>query len=273
MDIMKKPAANQFFDRCIKEALRRRAEEITPSDALLAKIKAEINDKERENDSMNKIYNFRRMKPVVIAALVLILSAATCFAAAQITGLVSSSSEAFDKFPTARQVERAVGYVPDYVEKFSNGFYFDSASVRDTAAVDSENNKVSESKGITFFYTKEGAQKARILTLSADQEGPGISGKPGLNEEVIKDGKFDLVYSQVTYKVVPEGYTPTAEENQQMEQGVLWISYGSEEVEISKVQSVSWVRDGIVYTLTDNGYELGKDEILGMAREVLEKAE
>lgn len=267
---MKKPAANQFFDKCIKEALRRRAEEITPSDALLAKIKAEINDKERENDSMNKILNFRRMKPVVIAAFVLILSAATCFAAAQITGLVSSSSEAFDKFPTERQVEKAVGFVPNYIEKFGNGFYFDSASVRNTAALDSDNNKVSESKGITFFYTKEGAQKGQLLTLSVDQESPGISGEPGLNEEVIKDGKLDLVYSQVTFKAVPVGYTPTEEENQQIAQGVLWISYGSEEVEISKVQSVSWVRDGIIYTLMDNGYELGKDEFLGMAREVME---
>lgn len=270
---MEKPAMNQFYDRCVKEALRSKAEEIAPSGALLAKIKAEINDKERENISMNRISNFRRVKPVVIVALVLILSAATCFAATKITSLVSHSSEAFDKFPTAGQVEKAVNYVPDYVEKFSNGFYFESASVSDTAAMDSDNNKVNESKGITFFYTKDNAQKGQMLTLSTDPEGPGITGEPGLNEEVIKDGNLDLVYSQVTFKVVPEGYTPTAEENRQMEQGVLWISYGADEIEISKVQYVSWVKDSIVYSLMDNGYELGKDEILGMAREVLGRTE
>lgn len=270
---MEKPAMNQFFDICVKEALQSKADEIAPSGALLDKIKAEINDKERENISMNRIPNLRRVKPVVIVALVLILSAATCFAATKITSLVSHSSEKFDKFPTVSQVEKAINYVPDYVEKFDNGFYFDSASISDTAAMDGDNNKVNESKGIAFFYTKDNAQKGQMLTLNADPEGPGITGEPGLNEEVIENGKYDLVYSQVTFKVVPESYTPTEEENQLMEQGEMWISYGSEEIEISKVQSVGWVKDGIVYNLMDNGYELGKDEILGMAREVLDRAE
>jgi hypothetical protein len=269
MDIMEKPAMNQFFDICIKEVLQSKADEIAPSGALLDRIRAEINHKERESVSMNKIPNIRRMKPVVIIALVLILSAATCFAATKITGLVSTSTDAFDKFPTTAQVEKAVNYVPDYVEEFSNGFNFKSASVCDTAAMDGDDNIVNESKGIAFFYTKEGAQKSQLLTLNADPEGPGITGEAGPNEEVIKEGKIDLVYSHVTYKVVPESYRPTEEENLQMEQGVLWISYGSDKIETSNLQYVSWVKDGIVYNLTDNGFELEKDELLGMSREVL----
>ncbi len=270
---MEKPAMNQFFDRCVKEALRSKAEEIAPSGALLDKIRAEINDKEMENISMNRILNLRRVKPVVIVALVLILSAATCFAATKITSLVGTSIDAFDQFPTERQVEKAVNYVPDYIDKFDNGFYFESASVNKTAAMDSDNNKVNESKGIAFYYTREGAQKGQMLNLSADPDGPGMTGEPGPNEEVIKEGKLELVYSQVAFKVVPEGYTPTEEENRQMEQGVLWVSYGADEIQISDVQYVRWVRDGIVYNLMDTGYGLGKDELLGMVREVLGKAE
>lgn len=269
MDIMEKPAMNQFFDRCVKEALRNKAEEIAPTGALLAKIKAEITDKERENNPMNRISNLRRVKPVVIAALVLILSAATCFAATKITSLVSTSTDAFDKFPTAGQVEKVVDYVPDYVEEFSNGFYFESASVNNTAALDADENKVNESKGMTFFYTIENAQKSQLMTLSTDPEGPGMTGGPGPNEEVIKEGKLDLFYSQVTMKLVPEGYTPTEEEQQQIEKGTLWVSYGSDEIEISKLQYVSWTKDGIIYNLMDKGFELGRDEILAMAREVL----
>lgn len=270
---MEKPAMNQFFDICVKETLRSKADEIMPSSALLDKIKAEINQKEGENISMNRITKFKRVKPVVVVALVLILSAATCFAATKIDSLVSTSGESFDEFPTSRQVEKAVNYVPDYVEKFGNGFYFESAAVSDVAAMDSENNKVNESKGISFFYTRENAQKGQMLTLSADPEGPGITGELGPNGEVIKSGNIDLIYSKVTFKLVPEGYTPTEEENKQMEQGVLWISSGSEEVEVSDIQYVNWVKDGIVYSLADNGYGLEKEEILGMVNEVLGEAE
>lgn len=270
---MEKPATNQFFDKRIIEALQSKADEIAPSGALLDRIKAEINDKERENISMNRIPNLRRMKPVVIVALVLILSAATCFAATKITSMVSTSTDAFDQFPTVRQVEKAVKYVPDYVEKFDNGFYFKNASVSDTAAMDGDNNKVNESKGITFFYTKDNAQKDQMLTLSAGPDVPGLTGEPGSNTEVVKDGKLDLLYSQVTLKLVPDDYTPTEEENRQMEQGVLWISSGSDEVEVSNVQYVSWVKDGIAYNLMEQGFDLGKDELLGMVREVLGKAE
>ncbi len=270
---MEKPAMNQFFDKRIQEALQSKANEIAPSDRLLERINAEIEGKERKTNLMNKEYKWKRMKPVVIVSLVLILSAATVFAATQVTSLVSHSSLEFNKFPTVSQVEKAINFVPDYIEEFDNGFYFESASVSDTAALDSDNNTVNEIKGISFFYTRDNAKKDQMLTLSANPEGPGISGKPGLNEEMIENGEYDLTYSQVTFKVVPESYTPTEEENKLMEQGVLWISYGSEEVEISNVQYVGWVKDGIVYKLMDNGYELGKNEIIGMAKEVIGNAE
>lgn len=270
---MEKPAMNQFFDRCIQNALQSKANETAPSGVLLDKIRAEINDKERENFSMNNISNIRRVKPVVIVALVLILSVATVFAASQVTSLVSTSTDTFDKFPTAKQVEKAVNYVPDYVENFSNGFYFKNASINNTAALDADDNKVNESKGINFFYTRDNAQKNQMLTLNTNFEGPGMTGGLGQNEEVIKEADLDLIYSQVTLKVVPESYTPTEEENKLMEQGKLWVSSGADEIETSNLQYVRWTRDGIIYNLTDNGYNLEKDEILGMAKEVLKEAE
>jgi hypothetical protein len=273
MDIMEKPDMNRFFDRCMKQALRSKADEIVPPSLLLNRISAEIRNKEMENISMNNIFKLKRVKPLIIAALVLILSAATCFAASQISSLVSTSTDAFDKFPTAQQVDKAVNYVPDYPETFFNGFRFESASINNTQALDNDKNKMSEIKGITFFYTRDNAQKGQLLTLSTDPENPGLTGDLGLNEEIIADGNINLIYSQVTFKVVPEGYVPTVEENQKMEQGVLWISYGADEIETSNVQYVKWVKDGIVYNLMDKGYGLEKSEILGMTKVVIGDAE
>jgi hypothetical protein len=54
---------------------------------------------------------------------------------------------------------------------------------------------------------------------------------------------------------------------------VLWISYGSDKVEVSDIQYVKWEKDGVIYNLMDKGYGLAKDEILGMAKEVIGDAE
>jgi hypothetical protein len=113
--------------------------------------------------------------------------------------------------------EKAVNYVPDYPETFSNGFRFDNASINNTQAKDSDKNTVDEFKGITFFYMKDGAQENQLMTLSTDPEGPGLTGDLGPNEEVVADGDLDLIYSKVTFKVVPEGL------RQRMKSSRRWI--------------------------------------------------
>jgi hypothetical protein len=269
MDIMGKPAANQFFDKCLKEALQCKAEEIKPSGVLFDRINTEICYREKENISVNQYFKLKKVKPLIIVSLVLILSAATCFAASQITSLVSHSTDVFDKFPSKNQVEKAVNYIPEYTEKFSNGFYFETASIDNTQALDSEKKKVDECKGISFHYTRENAQKGQLLNLNSSPVIAGTQGELEPNQEVIKNGKLDLIYSKVTFKVVPEGYVPTKEENQKMDQGVLWVSYGSDKEEVSEIQYVTWTRDGINYNLMEQSYGLAKDELINMAKEVI----
>jgi len=266
---MEKPDMNQFCDKCIKGALHSRVFPTSSSDILFDRVSKQINHLEKEKNSMNKSFHFRGVKPIVLVGLILILSVATCFAASKITSLVSMSTDSFDHFPTSQEVEKAVNYVPDYIESFSNGFHFKEASINQTEALDNDNNKVSDFKGITFHYTNDNEQKGQFLTLSTDPENSGTTGEIGPNEEVIRDGNLDLVYSKVQFKVVPEGYTPTEEEQQKMDQGILWISYGSDEIEITDIQYVKWVRGGIVYNLLDHGWNIDKDELVDMAKEVI----
>lgn len=266
---MEKPNMNQGYDGYIRGALRFKAEEVIPSRGLFDRINMEISDKEREYYTMNTITKIKRVKPLLIAVLILVLTAATSFAATQISSLVSTSSNAFDKFPTAHQVEKAVQYTPDYVKSFSNGFFFKNATISNTQALDNDNNKVDGGKGISFFYTREGAEKGQYVSLNTDREFQGLVGDLGPNEEEILCGDVKLTYSNVTYKLVPEGYVPTAEEKQKMDQGVLWISDGSDEITTSNLQYASWIKDGIVYNLSDNGFGIDKEEFLGMVKEII----
>lgn len=270
---MEKPDMNQFYDKCMKEALHSKANAITPSDTLFGRINAEISDNKKENISMNKVLQSRRMKPALIVALVLILSSTVALAASQISTLRTGSgpSETFDGFPTARQVEKAAGFSPDYVESFSNGFYFTHASVDNTEGLDSSDNKVMEYKDFSVYYTKEGAQKGHTMSLGAHQEKPELDGNAEQNEEVIPYGDIDLIYSKVTTKLVPEDYVPTEEEQSQIDKGALWLSCdGSDEIRTSEIQYVRWIKDGIAYNLIDQGYGIEKDELLGMVKEIID---
>lgn len=269
---MGKPDTSQFFDHCMKEALHRKANEVATQSILLDRINTEISYKKGEN-IMNNVPKLKRLKPLVIVAIVFILSAATCFAASQITSLVGSSEKAFEEFPTASQVEKAVDYTPDYVETFSNGFTFKSASVDNTKALDSEDSVVGESKGISFYYTNGEEKNGQFLSLDTGYDFPGTSDGTIANQEVFEVGTIEMTYASIIYKTVPEGYVPTEEENQKMEKGEMWISYGSDEIETSTLQFVKWLNGDISYNLMEKGYGLEKDEIIDMAKEVIGAAE
>ena len=266
---MEKQDTNRVFDRSIKEALQNKAEGAKPSKFLLDRINAEIDRNEKERITMSQLFKQRKVKPLIVASLIIVLTAATSFAATQVTSFVSTSTTAFDTFPTVKQVKEAVNFAPDYVESFTNGFQFKEASVSNMEALDNDKNKVDEGKGINFFYKKDGIKKGQILSLNASKQIDGMSSEVGPNEEEIPCDDFNLIYSHVTFKVAPEGYTPTDEEQQKMEQSELWLSYGSDEVEVSEVQYVKWIKDGIAYDLMDNGCGLEKDELVNMAKEVI----
>ena len=275
---MGKLDTKQDIERLITDSLQDRGQGAVIPDFLLDRINEKIESKEKGNCSMNKgfrrigngIKGIKGMKPVIVASIIIIVTAATSFAATQITSFVSHSTKTFDEFPTAKQVKAAVEFIPDYVESFSNGYYFKEASVSNTKAVDDDNNKVSAFQGISFYYTKDGAIKGQILSLSTDPKLEGvINTERSENEKVIPFGDVSLIYSKVAFKVTPEGYVPTEEEEERMARGELWISSGSDQIEETNIQYVRWVKDEISYTLMDHGFEIDEQTLVEMAKEVI----
>lgn len=270
---MKRSDQNRLYNQYIKEAFNKNANGVTPSDTMFDRTMTEINLKNQEDISMHKFLKSRRMKPVLIAALVLVLSTATNLGASHIVGLIGYTTDVFAELPTAKQIEKRVNYVPDYVEGFTNGFTFDSASIEKTYALDSDGNKSHGYIGIHFHYKKGDNKNAEKVNLFTEPEGPGITSDLKANVEVIPEGDLDLAYSKVTFKLVPGDYEITEEEQQKIDEGVLWISTdgGSAPASTSQVHYVNWVRDGIGYSLSNDG-TLPKDELLEMAREVINSA-
>jgi len=168
---------------------------------------------------------------------------------------------------------KAVDYVPDYVESFSKGFYFKEAVITSTELLDRDSNKVMEYEGIMFYYTKEKdapTYNDQSIVLATNLEVADLPNEGAVATEESFYRNIRLIYSKVTNKHVPEGYVPTEEEKQKIEQGLLHISVGSKEVEIADYQWVEWTKDGIAYCLTNTGYGIEKDKLLEMAKEVID---
>ena len=81
----------------------------------------------------------------------------------------------------------------------------------------------------------------------------------------------DLYYINYTNKLVPPGYEMTEEDKKAQETGEIVFSVGSNEVNISEVQGLSWEDDGIHYNLTQIDGDLDKDGLVEMAEEIIEK--
>lgn len=102
---------------------------------------------------------------------------------------------------------------------------------------------------------------------------------PGENAEALMDINFDKTlqvdgvtvgYSCDTYKAVPVDYELTEEDKKNMESGHFQLAYGTEQVEISKSYYVGWVKDGISYCIQGLDLSINADDMLGMAREIIE---
>lgn len=81
---------------------------------------------------------------------------------------------------------------------------------------------------------------------------------------------IDISYMAYTNKFVPADYELTEEDKTAQENGDLVFSYGVDEVEIKHIQSAGFVKDGIRYTLTEMEESITQEDLLEMAREIIE---
>ena len=165
----------------------------------------------------------------------------TAFAASGIVTTWFSSSSSIPKYkslPSAEQVKSDIGYEPVLIDTFENGYSFKDGSVINNNLADENGNSVEKFKSVSFRYEKDGDR----VSFSQDK----------FNSEMYTEGEViatvsgtDIYYFSYTNKIVPPDYKMTDEDKKAEENGELVFSYGSSKVEISEVQSVNWINNGI----------------------------
>lgn len=226
------------------------------------------------NNRIDSASTERMLKPMkskkkiaLIAVAATLVMGITVFAASGIISQWFSSSSSvpdYKTLPTPEEVVKDIGYEAVTIDEFANGYKFDNGSIVDNNLTDDAGKSVEKFKSVTFRYIKDGDEVIFSQDkVSSDLESSG-------NVVATVDG-VDVYYHSYTNKVVPPDYKLNEEDKKAEESGELVFSYGSSEVEIIEVQSVSWKKDGIYYQLLQIDGNLTADELTEMASEVIKK--
>ena len=237
-------------------------------DVSVDKIKVMVNNQifsasvERTAHTMKS-----KKKMALIAVAATLVMGITVFAASGIISQWFSSSSSIPDYktlPTAEQVIKDIGYEAVTIDEFSNGYKFDNGSIVDNALADETGNVAEKFKSVMFRYEKSGDE----VIFSQDKYNSAVETS---GEVITNVNGIDLYYYSYTNKLVPGNYKMTEEDKKAEESGELVFSYGMDEVTISEVQSVSWIKDGIHYQLMQIDGKLSADELADMAAEVIKK--
>lgn len=253
-----------------EKALRKMSERIDASDELKTRIDQELMQTVKEEHGMKR---FSVKKIVIGVAAATLMVGTVCMAGSGLKTYVSGGSSApeYTKFEDMVKAEAEVGYQVDAIAEFRNGFSFDSINVNSTAIINEAGQREEELKEINIRYQKDDRQigyHARKIFDSEDAASLIREGK--IPDKTLLVGDVEVVYNQYTYKFVPVGYELTEEDKENEKRDDYFISEGSEEVEIKQYASVQWVKDEVIYSIAAFDLSMSGEEMLNMAKEVIE---
>ncbi|MBQ7876393.1 MAG: hypothetical protein IJ316_03805 [Clostridia bacterium] len=238
--------------------------------ADISKIKSrvlnEINTDSSRGERKVNIMTHKK-KITLVAVCVALVLGITAFAA---TGMIktwyssSSLADAFYELPESENITKEIGYNIVLIEEFENGYVFERGNVIDNRLEDENSNTVEKFKSTSFEYKKDGDR----VIYSQDKFESEV---PFDGDKVAEENGVAMYYTSYRNKNVPGNYQMTKEDKVAEANGELVFSYGSSKVEIVTVQAISFEKDGIRHSLMQINGKLTKDELVEMAKEIINK--
>lgn len=224
----------------------------------------------RNSNKKERFIMFKKKVILASAAAIAVIGAAV-YAASNglVTGWFSSSSSIPDytSLPTKLECLKQVGYEPILIDSFENGYSFKNGSVVNNNRTDENGSSVEAFKSFSFRYEKDGDtvyfEQERYTSESAPSE------RPEKAELAATENNTDIYYTAADYKFVPPDYELTDEDKKAEENGDLFISFGSDEIEYSTMTNVSWQNGDMYYSLMQMDGKLSKEELTHMAEEAV----
>ncbi len=251
-----------ILEKRIREALRKKAENIAEDGPEQAAVREKVRQRIREEQKMK----FRAWKKTLAAAAVIcIMGSITAMGLGKAESFVGHSNlkETVTEYEKAAELQSGYNGMVKSVKEFSNGYTFASAVPRYGEAQDKDGNTVEQNTAMVFTYRREGNQDIFLEGYYTE-----IPEETVPDRTMILDDGTEVRYSRMQNKFVPPDYVPTAEEEKLAEEGKLNLAYGSDEVEESVSSAVMWQENDILYSLFTFDGNLTAEEMFEMAEEV-----
>lgn len=263
MNQKNKKDANKQIDQKIRLALCREVECIQEDPERIERTRCLVYQKIKERNAMKR---WSAKKVIVTAAAICVLGSITAVAAGKVVSSIASSNrnEAFYNYHDIENMEKKLGYEIKVPETFTNGYSFKEGVPVHDQGRDEAGNVVKASESVSLDYIKEG--KADIFI---SVEGCRLYEEQSEAEQTSQYGNITLSYHCDKYRFVPVDYQVSDEEQQLMDAGKLFVSYGSEQVENKEAKGVTWEDNGVYYYIGSFNNDMMPDEFFQMAQEMI----
>ena len=225
--------------------------------------------KEAEN-AARKVRRSKFSKMVAVAVVAVMLLGFTAFATTIILsgrGGHSYNIPSYYAVPDAQTLQSDIGFAPNVVEKFSNGYSFKSGHIVDNEDYAQDGSVFERYKGLACVYAKENQE----VHFHADMAIAGVQIKNTDKKEIYKGS--ELLYCAYTNKLVPPDYKMTEQDKKDEKSGKFVFSWGSPEVKISEVQLLAWEYNGVNYELNVIDSSMTSEDLIEMAKEIINTQE
>lgn len=225
---------------------------------------------EKFKESLFKVQEGRTMKFdkkkfAIIAAAATMAIGTTAFAAGGISYYTSSSSpkDAITDYSEAMSKADELG-CESIPEAFSNGYTFENANTMDVNGMSESGKVMVTSTDFTADYVKDDMPK---VSLFVNQLHENEDHSYAVDSKVI--GDVTVYYNEATYKFVPTTYEMTEEDEKNLEDPHFALSWGTDEIEITKFIGVSFAKGDKYYNMFAWDSEMTSEEWYAMAEELL----
>lgn len=265
------------YEDKIKMALEMQCGGISASETLKQKIDVDIRRQGEivqismpggQEDSMkeqNRTHFSIKKFAIGIAAACLLLSGGVF--AGRTTGYISRGTMGTYSYGELEKAEKKLGFSADIVENFDNGYSFVEMQVNKTGATDENHKEIYTFPELCVEYMRGGVKDIALYVDKRPEKG-GQKKAPDMTDQC---GDITLRYDIYTYKFVPEGYELTEEDKANLARDDYEISEGADSVSYSRISHVIWEREGVYYDLLGMDTALSGEEMIGMAKELIEE--
>ena len=248
----------QQFEALLHQALR---PEIDPKDTAFS----------RSPHGKGRIMNLRKVmkKAAVVLAAVLILST-TAYATdfMNIKSLVTTGGKEYhsESYKDIGKAMKQAGFEITAPESFENGYAFRNVRVGETGAYDDHDKELFTYKDLVVYYKNPTGTTLSLFTHIDREELSQNSREPDLTRII---GEVQVNYWLDHYKFVPVDYELTPEDEAMLQQPGFYLSYGADTVVEQDNHTLSWVKDGVDYSILDSGAKETPDALFAMAEELI----